>query len=66
MFTESNTHNYEDTNHVNLSQTTYADLHNTKQYIAKATSNQTCDIDKDSAPVYDEVNECGNPRKCIS
>ncbi|CAG2200831.1 unnamed protein product [Mytilus edulis] len=28
----------------------------------KATSNQTCDIDKDSAPVYDEVNECGNPR----
>ncbi|CAG2200830.1 unnamed protein product [Mytilus edulis] len=66
MFTESNTHNYEDTSRVNFSNTTYEDLHNTKQKVAKATSNQNYDIVEDSAPVYDEVNECEKQTKCIS
>ncbi|CAG2210612.1 unnamed protein product [Mytilus edulis] len=56
IFTESNTNNYEDTSRVNFSTATYEDLDNTKHTNLTATTNQACDIDDSSAPVYEEVN----------
>ncbi|CAG2219534.1 DIRC2 [Mytilus edulis] len=56
IFTESNTNNYEDTSRVNFSTATYEDLDNTKHTNLTATTNQACDIDDSSAPVYEEGN----------
>ncbi|XP_052059264.1 uncharacterized protein LOC127699913 [Mytilus californianus] len=57
IFTDSNTHNYEDTSRVNFSTTTYEDLDNKKHTNLTATTNQTCVIDEASTPVYEEVNK---------
>lgn len=56
IFTDSNTHNYEDTSRVNFSTATYEDLDNAKHTNLTATTNQACDISDSSAPVYEEVN----------
>ncbi|CAC5412683.1 unnamed protein product [Mytilus coruscus] len=66
IFTESNTHNYEDTSRVYFSTTTYEDLDKTNHKSLTATSNQTCDIDESIAPVYEEVNENKKPGNIIS
>ncbi|CAC5422686.1 unnamed protein product [Mytilus coruscus] len=66
IFTESNTHDYEDTIRVNISTTTYEDIDNTKHKSETATSNRTCDIDKSVAPVYEEVYEIDIPGNSIS
>ncbi|CAG2185252.1 unnamed protein product [Mytilus edulis] len=57
IFTDSNTHNYEDTSRVNFSTATYEDLDNAKHTNLTATTNQACDISDSSAPVYEEVNK---------
>lgn len=57
IFTDLNTHNYEDTSRVNFSTATYEDLDNAKHTNVTATTNQACDISDSSAPVYEEVNK---------
>ncbi|CAC5394564.1 unnamed protein product [Mytilus coruscus] len=66
IFTDSNTHNYEDTSRVNFSTSTYEDLGNTKHTNLSATTNQTCVIDEASTPVYEEVNKIEKPGNTIS
>ncbi|CAC5397641.1 unnamed protein product [Mytilus coruscus] len=55
IFTESNTHDYDDTSRVKFSKTTYEDLEKTNHKSLTATTNQTCDVDESSAPIYEEV-----------
>ncbi|CAC5387692.1 unnamed protein product [Mytilus coruscus] len=61
IYTESNTHDNEDTSRVNFSTTTYEDMDCTNHKRATTTSNQTHDIDESIAPVYDDIHEIQKP-----